>query len=339
MAEWDAPLICLGSGFNVDMNLNSKRTRVARRMYYDGKSQANGGAYFSLNGGKPSTYDLYGNPWPEDMIDRTTTPADMLKTYFEHFQNAHSTTKDKGYYASITGNHDHLRFNMGDRNSPEQLKVMMAWIMTMPLPILYYGDEIGMRSLVNLPNVEGANHNGKERSGARTPMQWDDSENAGFSTCTPDNIYLPVCPEWTPATSYDAYLEWKADGCKKPTSKGMITVESQDADPESLLNWTRCLIALRKEAKPFWASSDFTPVFDESHPYPMVYTRSDGEQTYLIALNPTGAKQSVTLPGLSGKKASLKPVLSSGKASCNLSAKGARLVMGPTSVFICPLPE
>ena len=339
MAEWDAPLICLGSGFNVDMNLNSKRTRVARRMYYDGKSQANGGAYFSLNGGTPSTYDLYGNPWPEDMIDRTTTPAEMLKTYFEHFQNAHSTTKDKGYYASITGNHDHLRFNMGDRNSPEQLKVMMAWIMTMPLPILYYGDEIGMRSLVNLPNVEGANHNGKERSGARTPMQWDGSENAGFSTCAPENIYLPVCPQWTSATSYDAYLQWKADGCRKPTSKGMITVESQDADPESLLNWTRSLIALRKGAKPFWASSDFTPVFDESHPYPMVYTRSDGANTYLIALNPTGVKQSVMLTGFSGKKASLKPVLSSGKASCKLSAKGAQLVMGPTSVFICPLPE
>ena len=196
-----------------------------------------------------------------------------------------------------------------------------------------------MRSLVNLPNVEGANHNGKERSGARTPMQWDATENAGFSTCAPENIYLPVCPEWTPATSYDAYLKWKADGCKKPTSKGMITVESQDADPESLLNWTRSLIALRKEAKPFWASSDFTPVFDESHPYPMVYTRSDGEHSYLIALNPSGAKQSVTLKGFSGKNVSIKPVLSSGKASCKLSAKGAQLVMGPTSVLICPLPE
>ncbi len=130
---------------------------------------------------QPSVKDLYGNAWPEDKVDSKTTPAQMLKEYYDYFTDCVESTRTMGYFASITGNHDHLRINTGARNTPEQLKVMMAWVMTMPLPILYYGDEIGMRSLVDMPNVEGANHNGKERAGARTPMQWTADETAGFS--------------------------------------------------------------------------------------------------------------------------------------------------------------
>lgn len=118
----------------------------------------------------------------------------------------------------------------------------------------YYGDEIGMRSLVDMPNVEGANHNGKERAGARTPMQWTADETAGFSDCTPDKLYLPVCTDWTPATSLPQYTEWKkelASGKAKPIAKGNPTVESQENDPESILNWTRALISLRKTARPY----------------------------------------------------------------------------------------
>ena len=109
-------------------------------------------------------------------------------------------------------------------------------------------------------------------------------------------------------------------------------MESQEGDPVSLLNWTRKLIGLRKSNKAFWADSDFTPVFNEKNPYPMVYTRSDGNETWIIALNPTGRKQSVTLPALPGlrKGVSVKPEMSYGKASLS----GTRLTMGPTSVFI-----
>lgn len=335
MAEWGNPKFCLASGYNIDMNLNGSGTAV-RRMYFDRKHQANGGCYFSLNGGQPSTMDLYGNPWPEDKIVRDATPAEMLKEWYDYFTDQLSWTRDWGYFASLTGNHDHLRFNTGERNNPDQLKVMMAWIMTMPLPILYYGDEIGIRSLVELPNVEGANHNGKERAGGRSPMQWDGSENAGFSTCAPEKIYLPVCPEWTPATSYPAYLEWKKNGSPKPTAKGAITVESQENDPSSLLNWTRALIRLRHERPELWADSEFIPVFDAEHPYPMVFKRTDGAKTILVALNPTGRKQTLLLPGAEGLKkgAAVPALLSAGKASMKVTAKGRQLTMGPTSVFI-----
>lgn len=347
MAEWGSPKYCLAAGYNIDMDLNSTKAHN-RRMYFDRKHQADGGSYFSLNGGQPSVRDLYGNAWPEDKIDSKTTAAEMLKEYYDYFTDCLESTETMGYFATITGNHDHLRINMGARNTPDQLKVMLTWVLTMPMPILYYGDEIGMRSLVDLPNVEGANHNGKERSGARTPMQWTSGETAGFSTCSPDKLYLPVCTEWSPATSYPQYLDWKKNfeaGKVKPIAKGEITVESQDKDPESILNWTRELIALRKSNEALWADSKFIPIFNESQPYPMVYLRSNGKETFLIALNPTGTRKSLTLNDevssyrsmTEGVKGIVNPVASLGKCSYKRTGKGDVLTLDATSGIIIRL--
>ncbi len=347
MAEWGSPKYCLAAGYNIDMDLNGTKAHN-RRMYFDRKHQADGGSYFSLNGGQPSVKDLYGNAWPENKIDSKTTAAEMLKEYYDYFTDCLESTETMGYFATITGNHDHLRINMGARNTPDQLKVMLTWVLTMPMPILYYGDEIGMRSLVDLPNVEGANHNGKERSGARTPMQWTSGETAGFSTCSPDKLYLPVCTEWSPATSYPQYLDWKKNfeaGKVKPIAKGEITVESQDKDPESILNWTRELIALRKSSEALWADSKFIPVFNESQPYPMVYLRSNGKETFLIALNPTGTRKSLTLSDeissyrsmTGGVKGIVNPVASIGKGSYKRTGKGDVLTLDATSGIIIRL--
>ncbi len=347
MAEWGSPKYCLAAGYNIDMDLNSTKAHN-RRMYFDRKHQADGGSYFSLDGGQPSVKDIYGNAWPEDKIDSKTTAAEMLKEYYDYFTDCLESTETMGYFATITGNHDHLRINMGARNTPDQLKVMLTWVLTMPMPILYYGDEIGMRSLVDLPNVEGANHNGKERSGARTPMQWTSGETAGFSTCSPDKLYLPVCTEWSPATSYPQYLDWKKNfeaGKVKPIAKGEITVESQDKDPESILNWTRELIALRKSSEALWADSKFIPVFNESQPYPMVYLRSNGKETFLIALNPTGTRKSLTLNDevnsyrsmTEGVKGIVNPVASLGKCSYKRTGKGDVLTLDATSGIIIRL--
>lgn len=347
MAEWGSPKYCLAAGYNIDMDLNGTKAHN-RRMYFDRKHQADGGSYFSMNGGQPSIKDLYGNAWPENKIDSKTTAAEMLKEYYDYFTDCLESTETMGYFATITGNHDHLRINMGARNTPDQLKVMLTWVLTMPMPILYYGDEIGMRSLVDLPNVEGANHNGKERSGARTPMQWTSGETAGFSTCSPDKLYLPVCTEWSPATSYPQYLDWKKNfeaGKVKPIAKGEITVESQDKDPESILNWTRELIALRKSSEALWADSKFIPIFNESQPYPMVYLRSNGKETFLIALNPTGTRKSLTLNDevssyrsmTEGVKGIVNPVASLGKGSYKRTGKGDVLTLDATSGIIIRL--
>ena len=347
MAEWGSPKYCLAAGYNVDMDLNNTKGHN-RRLYFDRKHQADGGVYFSLDGGQPSVRDLYGNPWPEDKIDRTTTPADMLKEYYDYFTDCVESTSEMGYFATISGNHDHLRINVGPRNTPEQLKVMLSWILTMPLPILYYGDEIGMRSLVDMPNVEGENHNGKERAGARTPMQWNSGVNAGFSTCSPDDIYLPVCPEWTPANSYPQYLAWKKEyacGRAGTTAPGNITVESQDDDPNSLLNWTRSLIALRKEHGALWADSRFIPIFNAENPYPMVYLRTDGEESILVALNPTAESRKLSLSSeisafrheTAGMKGNVAPLLSTGKASYRCTSSCDNLTLGPVSGIVIRL--
>lgn len=346
MAEWGNAAECLNAGFNIDMALNSHRS-PRRRMYFDLKHQADGGCYFYPDGGAPSLRDLYGEPWPEDRIDRSTSAEDMLRQYCDNMTAAFEATSQLGYFATITGNHDHLRPNTGRRNSPAQLKVMMAWVMSMPLPILYYGDEIGMRSLVGLPNVEGANHDGKERSGARTPMQWDASPSAGFSDADPSALYLPVCPEWTPASCYADYLEWKAAGCPGPVADGAPTVQAQDGVEGSLLEWTRSLIAMRKAHKAFHGKSAFIPLLTEGKPYPFVFLRSDGDETFLIALNPTDSRKKVRLkellksiPGAAEgtRIGGIGTVAVSGRASFHrgLILKN-RLRMGPGSALVIKL--
>jgi maltose alpha-D-glucosyltransferase/alpha-amylase len=83
-------------------------------------------------------------------------------------------------------------------------------------PVLRYGDEIGMGDDLSLP----------ERNSVRTPMQWSDEPQAGFSTAK--KTVLPVISEG-------------------PYSYERVNVEAQRRDPTSMLNWTERLIRLRKE--------------------------------------------------------------------------------------------
>ncbi len=100
--------------------------------------------------------------------------------------------------------------------------MIFAFSLAMPgIPFIYYGNEIGMRQLYNLPYVEGAY---KPRAGARTPMQWSRGKNDGFSTADPDKLYLPV-----------------------DTSPDAPNVAGEEKDPNSLLNNVRKLIQIKKE--------------------------------------------------------------------------------------------
>src|SRR5699024_3009205 len=92
------------------------------------------------------------------------------------------------------------------------------------VPSLYYGDEIGMRYLPDAPDVEGAVcHPLYNRAGARTPMQWDDGPNAGFSSAPPERLYLPIDPD-----------------------PDRPTVAAQDGVAGSTLTLVRDLLALRR---------------------------------------------------------------------------------------------
>ena len=87
-----------------------------------------------------------------------------------------------------TCSHDIWRLNRNQRNTPEELKVTMTFFLLMPwIPTVYYGEEIGMRNIEDAPIKEGSFAR-RNRSSCRTPMQWDTTPNAGFSTADATNI-------------------------------------------------------------------------------------------------------------------------------------------------------
>lgn len=168
-------------------------------------------------------------------------------------------SKMRGGYISIpSANHDMPRPCV-DRSKAD-LEVIFAFLLSWPgVPFLYYGDEIGMRFLPGLPSKEG----GYGRTGTRTPMQWDGSRNAGFSTASSRDLYLPIDPR-----------------AQRPT------VSAQERQSSSLLNHVRRLIALRKSSPALGAKGKMTPLFAEPGRYPFVYLRQRGRERFLVALNP-----------------------------------------------------
>jgi maltose alpha-D-glucosyltransferase/alpha-amylase len=135
------------------------------------------------------------------------------------------------------------------------------------VPSLYYGDEIGQRYLPDLPDVEGSIcHPTYNRAGCRTPMQWDTSANAGFSTAPADQLYLPVDPD-----------------PRRPD------VATQRADEGSLLHLVRRLIALRR-GTPALQPPATTEVLHVG--YPFVYLRGG---SHLVVVNPGAAPARATI--------------------------------------------
>ncbi|WP_250034893.1 alpha-amylase family glycosyl hydrolase [Paractinoplanes maris] len=185
------------------------------------------------------------------------------------FLDAWATARDNHPDRSIilaTADHDFDRLRCGPR-TPEQLGAALMFLFTWgSVPCLYYGDEIGMRYLPGLPDVEGSICDpGYNRAGCRTPMQWDDTANAGFSTAGPTQLYLPIDPD-----------------------PDRPTVAAQQNDPSSTLNLVRELIALRT-ATPALGTRASTVVVSEG--YPFAYVRGG---THLVVLNPR--REPATLP-------------------------------------------
>jgi maltose alpha-D-glucosyltransferase/alpha-amylase len=128
------------------------------------------------------------------------------------------------------------------------------------VPFLYYGDEIGMRYRT-LTSKEG----GYQRTGSRTPMQWNAGTNLGFSTADAADLYLPV----------DATYP--------------INVEGELLKEDSLINVTKRVIKLRHEEKSLHADGDFEILLAEPEK-PFVFKRGD----LILIANPS--EDSFTLP-------------------------------------------
>jgi len=167
----------------------------------------------------------------------------------------------------VLGNHDATRMatrHMKKDEEDARLKVLMALLLTLRgTPYLYYGEEIGMRD-ISLKRREILDPPGKKfwplykgRDGCRSPMQWDNSTYAGFSSKKP---WLPVHPNYRTRN-----------------------VEAQNADPNSMLNFTRKLTQLRRD-NPALVRGDFT-LLTELPKDSFIYLREIPEQKILVALN------------------------------------------------------
>jgi maltose alpha-D-glucosyltransferase/alpha-amylase len=197
-----------------------------------------------------------------------------ISIFLNSYEDFYRKTKRHGHISIPTGNHDFGRLSTG--RSHKELELIFAFLMTMPgVPLVYYGEEIGMRYRKGLVSKEG----GYVRTGARTPMQWSKERNAGFSKAAAKDLYLPV-----------------------ETKKRYPNVATQKATPNSLLNQVQRLIELRKETPALCAEGAFKVVYAKPKRYPLVYLRERGGQKVLVALNPSKEPVSVRFRLNSGAK-------------------------------------
>ncbi|MEV5706586.1 maltose alpha-D-glucosyltransferase [Actinoallomurus sp. NPDC052274] len=183
------------------------------------------------------------------------------------------TDEERDYMYSEYAKDPRMKANIGIRrrlaplldNDRNQLELFTALLLSLPgSPVIYYGDEIGMGDNIWLG----------DRDGVRTPMQWTPDRNAGFSSCDPARLYLPVIMD--PIYGYQA-----------------INVESQQNNTGSLLHWTRKMIEIRKR-HPVFGVGDYTEL-TASNPSVLAFVREYGEDRVLCVNNLSRFPQPVEL--------------------------------------------
>lgn len=142
-------------------------------------------------------------------------------------------------------------------------------------PFIYYGDEIGMKYVEGLTSVEG----GYERTGSRTPMQWDDSVNAGFSSAKKEMLYVA-----------------------QDSDENRPTVKNQAADENSLYNEIKKLIKIRKEHAALLSKGEIEFVAAKKDTYPLAYVRSSEDEKILVVINPSAEDVTFDFDGKFGEE-------------------------------------
>lgn len=141
------------------------------------------------------------------------------------------TDDERDYMYKAYAGDPRMRVNIGIRrrlaplmeNDRARIQLLTGLLLSLPgTPIIYYGDEIGMGDNIYLG----------DRNSVRTPMQWTGDRNAGFSRADPARLFAPVIMD--PIYGYQA-----------------VNVEAEERSPASLLNWTKRLIAVRKQHRTF----------------------------------------------------------------------------------------
>lgn len=176
-----------------------------------------------------------------------------IKSLIDYSNKLYKDIEGKGYFSFPSGCHDAIRL-MSAVKDEEVVKTAFAFLLTYKhIPFFYYGDELGMKHNFNLRKDGGG-----IRTGCRTPMQWDNSKNRGFSKA--DECYLPANTD---------------DG---------VSVIDEEKDSNSLLNTFKELVKIRNEHNCLNATSDIEFI---SYDYPFIYKRSDSKEALLIIINPS----------------------------------------------------
>lgn len=215
-------------------------------------------------------------------------------------------------------NHDNPRVDMrygdGLHNAGIERALAAVLLASRGAALVYYGDEIGMKTTPPKRKQDVKDPIGitgwpreKGRDGERTPMQWNASANAGFTTGKP---WLPV-----------------------PSSAAAINVQAERNNPDSLLAWYRTLIQIRKTVPAFENGSDV--MLDTKNTKVLSWMRqASGAPAAIVSVNFTAEPQTVNLAaagaGVGLKK--LKTLLKTPGAVDPTSSD--RIVLGPYGVYI-----
>ena len=165
------------------------------------------------------------------------------------------------------------RLNLGIRrrlaplleNDRRRIELLYSLLLSLPgTPVIYYGDEIGMGDNIFLA----------DRDGVRTPMQWSNDRNAGFSIANPQSLYLPVVVD--PQFHYET-----------------VNVEAQQANPNSLLSWVRSMIR-RRQRHPVFGRGAIEFLSPENEQV-LAYLREGEDETILVVGNLSRHSQFVEL--------------------------------------------
>jgi len=228
-----------------------------------------------------------------------------------------SVNASGGWPVFLIGNHDMARsYNRyGDGLHNDAIaKLMAALYLTLRgTPILYYGEEIGMqnndaksREDVRDPQGKTGWPTEKGRDGERTPMQWTAEPNGGFSKAKP---WLPV-----------------------PATAATHNVASESADDNSILNFYRRLLFLRRQEKAL-LEGEYVAL-NENNKSVLSFLRRFQNEAVLVVLNMSGNPQEVEFnlseQGLDGTKRMLL-LTDGGRAT---RAKGKKIFVEPFAVYI-----
>ena len=236
-----------------------------------------------------------------DMV--TTLEKCTLAQFKESFTKWDKSFAENGWIAIYLSNHDQSRFiNRYGSDKPAfkdySAKLLNTFILSMRgTPYTYYGDELGMtnigftkieqyKDIAAINGYKKAATDGEDldhylkklnllsRDNGRTPMQWDDTNNAGFSSETP---WLPVHENHT-----------------------TVNVATQQNDHNSVLNHFRKMVALRKDNLLLVYGN--YEIIQEEHPTIYAYSRTLDDEQMIILLNFSELESSISLPNFDHNK-------------------------------------